>query len=90
MPSQPPKKRRICRRIWPLLGDAGHTGIRLAQCAREQAICGQGAKRFRGGVRSGVNGTPSFFISGMRHDGSYDFAALASGIDMQLHGHATL
>lgn len=28
---------------------------------------------FMGGVRSGVNGTPAFFINGMRHDGAYDF-----------------
>ena len=26
---------------------------------------------FLGGVRSGVNGTPTFFINGRRHDGSY-------------------
>jgi protein-disulfide isomerase len=36
---------------------------------------------FLGGVRSGVNGTPSFFINGRRHDGPYDFASLASAID---------
>ncbi len=27
---------------------------------------------FTGGVRSGVNGTPCFFINDIRHDGSYD------------------
>ncbi|MGI8476332.1 MAG: DsbA family protein [Thermomicrobiales bacterium] len=27
---------------------------------------------FRVGVSSGVNGTPTFFINGARHDGSYD------------------
>src|SRR6202000_263262 len=31
---------------------------------------------FVGGVRSGVNGTPAFFINGVRHDGAYDFASL--------------
>jgi protein-disulfide isomerase len=45
---------------------------------------------FLGGVRSGVNGTPAFFVNGMRHDGSYDFADLASAIGMQLQGHAIL
>ena len=29
---------------------------------------------FIGGVRSGVNGTPTFFINGVRHDGAYDYA----------------
>jgi protein-disulfide isomerase len=37
-----------------------------------------------GGVRSGVNGTPAFFINGMRHDGPYDFASLASAIQLRL------
>jgi protein-disulfide isomerase len=27
---------------------------------------------FRSGVRSGVNGTPTFFINGVRYNGSYD------------------
>jgi len=35
---------------------------------------------FKGGVRSGVNGTPTFFINGHRHDGSFDFEALVSAI----------
>jgi protein-disulfide isomerase len=30
---------------------------------------------FRGGVRSGVNGTPTFFINGVRHDGNWADAA---------------
>jgi protein-disulfide isomerase len=35
---------------------------------------------FMGGVRSEVNGTPAFFINGVRHDGAYDYASLASAI----------
>jgi predicted DsbA family dithiol-disulfide isomerase len=35
---------------------------------------------FKGGVRSGVNGTPTFFIDGHRHDGSFDFETLVSAI----------
>jgi protein-disulfide isomerase len=38
---------------------------------------------FMGGVRSGVNGTPAFFINGVRHDGAYDFASLASAIQLR-------
>jgi protein-disulfide isomerase len=45
---------------------------------------------FLGGVRSGVNGTPTFFINGWRHDGSYTFEDLASGIEAHLHAKATL
>ena len=31
---------------------------------------------FMSGVRSGVNGTPSFFINGVRYDGSWEFEPL--------------
>jgi protein-disulfide isomerase len=31
---------------------------------------------FSSGVRSGVNGTPTFFINGMRHDGTFDYETL--------------
>jgi protein-disulfide isomerase len=36
---------------------------------------------FRGGVRSGVNGTPTFFINGQRHDSAYDYASLVEAIE---------
>jgi protein-disulfide isomerase len=35
---------------------------------------------FMSGVRSGVNGTPTFFINGRRHDGSYDRDTLLAAI----------
>ena len=35
---------------------------------------------FSGGVRSGVNGTPTFFINGRRHDDSFDYDTLVSAI----------
>jgi protein-disulfide isomerase len=34
----------------------------------------------RGGVRSGVNGTPCFFINGTRHDGPWDAASLLQAL----------
>ena len=39
---------------------------------------------FMGGLRSGVNGTPTFFINGRRHDGSYAFVDLVAAIDAEL------
>ena len=36
---------------------------------------------FTSGVRSGVNGTPTFFVNGIRHDSPYGVATLASAID---------
>jgi protein-disulfide isomerase len=44
---------------------------------------------FMGGVRSGVNGTPAFFINGARHDGAYDYASLVAGIQERITAHAT-
>ncbi len=35
---------------------------------------------FISGVRSGVNGTPSFFINGLRYDGSYDYEPLLAAL----------
>jgi len=39
---------------------------------------------FTGGVRSGVNGTPTFFINGKRHDASFEYADLVEAIDAAL------
>ena len=35
---------------------------------------------FMSGVRSGVNGTPTFFINGVRHDDSYEFEVLLAAL----------
>jgi protein-disulfide isomerase len=35
---------------------------------------------FMSGVRSGVNGTPTFFINGLRHDDSYELDTLLSAL----------
>ena len=36
---------------------------------------------FMGGLKSGVNGTPTFFINGKRHDAAFDFDDLVwSGV----------
>jgi len=36
---------------------------------------------FRGGVRSGVNGTPTFFINGTRYDGAHDYDSLRAALE---------
>jgi protein-disulfide isomerase len=36
---------------------------------------------FSGGVRSGVNGTPTFFLNGERYDGSWEFPELLLTLD---------
>jgi len=36
---------------------------------------------FSGGVRSGVNGTPTFFINSQRHDAPFDYKDLVAAIE---------
>jgi protein-disulfide isomerase len=36
---------------------------------------------FLSGVRSGVNGTPTFYINGVRHDASYELETLLAAIE---------
>jgi protein-disulfide isomerase len=48
----------------------------LAQHAYSERV----REDFMSGVRSGVNGTPTFFINGVRHDGSYEREILLAAI----------
>jgi protein-disulfide isomerase len=41
---------------------------------------------FNSGVRSGVNGTPTFFINGERHDGPFDYESLVAAIEEAIGG----
>jgi protein-disulfide isomerase len=38
---------------------------------------------FRSGVRSGVNGTPTFFMNGVRYDGSHDTESMVAALTAQ-------
>jgi protein-disulfide isomerase len=65
------------------------TALGLPEAAMRQALeTGEYRNKvrsdFMSGVRSGVNGTPTFFINGVRHDGAHDYASLVSGIQMRL------
>jgi len=39
---------------------------------------------FLGGVRSGVNGTPTFYINDSRHNGPFEFEDLVAAIEVRL------
>jgi len=41
---------------------------------------------FMSGVRSGVNGTPAFYINGTRHDDSYEFQTLLTALERAATG----
>jgi protein-disulfide isomerase len=44
----------------------------VAQALEDGAYKARVREDFRGGVRSGVNGTPTFFINGSRYDGGWN------------------
>jgi protein-disulfide isomerase len=63
---------------------AAATGLDLDRFARDmdgRAHTDRVRTDFMSGVRSGVNGTPTFFINGRRHNGSYDFESLLAAIE---------
>jgi protein-disulfide isomerase len=39
---------------------------------------------FMGGIRSGVNGTPTFFINERRHDGPFDLDSLLGAVGVEI------
>jgi protein-disulfide isomerase len=51
---------------------------------RSHAHAGRLREDFLSGVRSGVNGTPTFFVNGIRHDGGYDAEALLDALRREL------
>jgi protein-disulfide isomerase len=58
---------------------AAHVGIPpewAANALRTHAFAPRVREHFMSGVRSGVNGTPTFFINGVRHDGGWDERSL--------------
>jgi protein-disulfide isomerase len=57
--------------------DAGELAEALDSGQFEERV----KKDFMTGVRSGVNGTPTFFINGVRHDAPADYESLVRGID---------
>lgn len=67
-----------------LLGAAEELGIDADRVARELAggvYTDRVREDFSSGIRSGVNGTPTFYINGVRHDADYDLETLLAAID---------
>ncbi len=58
---------------------AARIGLDLPRFQRDLAghiYAGRVQQEYEGGLRSGVDGTPTFFINGERYDGSYDEESL--------------
>ncbi len=70
-----------------LVAHADALGLDVERFARELADGARAPKvrqDFVSGVRSGVNGTPCFYINGVRDDGQYDLASLLGAIEAVL------
>ena len=67
-----------------LLGFAEQLGLDTARFARElqrHVHHDRVREDFTSGVRSSVNGTPTFFINGLRHDGSWELGSLLKALE---------
>ncbi len=56
----------------------------LAEALKDRTFRAKVRDDFRGGLKSGVNGTPTFFINGRRHDGPFDLEDLIAAIEAEL------
>jgi protein-disulfide isomerase len=70
--------------------DLGLDVGRFVRGMGEHAYADRVREDFVSGMRSGVNGTPTFFINGRRHDGSYDLASLLGALEAALEGGSTM
>lgn len=60
--------------------DLGLAVERLLADIESGTYTGRVREDFQSGVRSGVNGTPTFFINGVRYDGAYDTESLLAAL----------
>src|SRR5258705_3899159 len=69
---------------WHLVEFAERLGLDTMRFTRElqtHAHHERVREDFASGVRSGVNGTPGFFINGYRYDGSWEFGPLLEALE---------
>ena len=64
--------------------ELGLKGPALSKALKSEQYAEKVRTDFMGGVRSGVNGTPTFFINNHRHDAPFDFEDLVEGIEEYL------
>ena len=61
--------------------EAGVDLNKLEKDMRSDIVTSKVESDFEGGIRSGVNGTPSFFINEQRYDGDYSFEHMKNALD---------
>jgi len=70
-----------------LIGYADPLGIdsrKIARALETHAMAARVREDFMSGVRSGVNGTPTFFVNGVRYDGPWDEESLVDVIGVAI------
>ena len=67
-----------------LAGELGLSESKLRAALADHQFLPKIRSDFMGGVRSGVNGTPTFFINDVRHEGPFEFEDLVAAIDARL------
>jgi len=72
------------RSLQALVGDLGLSEANMKQVRSTGTLRNRIDADLAGGIRSGVNGTPTFFLNGDRYDGSTDFESLAALMDQVL------
>ena len=72
----------------PLFGELARTlaldPLALRKALETREFAPRVRADFSGGARSGVNGTPTFFVNGKRHDAAFDYEHLTVEINSEL------
>ena len=66
--------------LFAIAGQLGLDGAELRKALEQGNYASKVESDFLSGVRSGVNGTPCFFVNGQRHEGSYAAPDLIAAI----------
>jgi protein-disulfide isomerase len=72
------------RRMLDIAAGLGLAGRELEAAWAAHTFIARVKEDFTGGLKSGVTGTPSFFINGVRHEGGWDELALSHAIEAAL------
>jgi protein-disulfide isomerase len=72
------------RRMLELATELGLPGAELQQSWTTHTFIARVKEDFASGLKSGVTGTPAFFINGVRHEGGWDELSLSHAIEAAL------
>lgn len=75
------QKRFNTKTFLALAGELGLAPESLENALRDRTFRQRVHHDFSTGVRSGVNGTPTFYVNGTRHDATYEFGILVAALE---------